>query len=871
MSLFNELTKKNLKLNKKRTVVTIIGIILSVALLTAVTTMYSSFIQALIDYEVYHRGNFHIGYIDVPKEDIEVIRNNRNVEGVHIVETDGYARLDGVKNEYKPYACIKRMNKSALENMAVRLVEGRLPEKADEIVIPTHLKTNGRVSLSVGESITLNVGTRVSEGYELDQSNPFNPEEEEEITGQQSRTYKIVGIVERPPVSVEPYSAPGYTFITLMEEDKVNEKADVYVKYYKKNTETYINATAEILNIDKKIAAKGFSAGELSKEELDEVSKEFEKAKYRIETNEYLFVLESNPFKENTVAGIGTVAIIVCGIIVFTSVFCIRNSFEISISEKYKQFGMLRSIGATRKQIRRNVLYEASILGAIGIPIGVASGILASGVLLAVCNTLLGTMLVEGMTLRLTFRLWAILIAVALGMITIYFSALKSAISASRVSPVESIRNSAGIHIKKNKTETPRLVSRLFGIGGVISYKNLKRNKKKYRTTVISVAVSVMTFITITYFMSLAFQAVEAEIGTNEYNYSISIRDVDEKTFDDLMQTLTWEETKECSLLYCLDASIENPKFSDKAKELYGEDIENELSTLMVVGLTDSQYSSFLKENGLKAEDLRGRAVLCDTSIDIVRKDDKDVKIKYRMYSYEAGNSFTIFEYDERIKAEIGAVLEDVPFGLEDSYYSFSGMIIYPKSTFTEEFESLKNRFRIRAFYNSTDADKLQDKIEELMSGADYMENNTNENYRMMKNFYLLIGIFFYGFIIVISLIGITNIFNTITTGMSLRRREFAMLKSIGMTGKEFNRLIRLESIFVCAKSLIFSIPVGLVLSYLLYRSWGADMGLKYEPPVIPVACAVAAVFMLIYTIMHYSVKVIEKQNIIETIRNENI
>lgn len=113
--------------------------------------------------------------------------------------------------------------------------------------------------------------------------------------------------------------------------------------------------------------------------------------------------------------------------------------------------------------------------------------------------------------------------------------------------------------------------------------------------------------------------------------------------------------------------------------------------------------------------------------------------------------------------------------------------------------------------------DKLQDEFDSYLNGESYNIEKKEENVRIMNNLFTLIAIFLYGFIIVISLIGITNIFNTITTNMELRKQEFAMLKSIGMTSKEFKRMIRLESLFMGIKSLLFGILIGIILSYLIY------------------------------------------------------
>ena len=405
MNLLNKLTIKNLKLNKKRTIVTIIGIILSVALITAVASIYASGIKSLINYETYLNGNFHYEFLNVPKNELATLKNNRKIDTLNITENIGYAILNGITNPDKPYVYIKAFDSNALNNLSVKLVEGKLPEKESEILIPTHLKTNGHVNLKIGDTITLDVGSRISnDGVILNQNNPYrnSPKDNttESLINTTSKTYKIVGIIKRPATNIESYSAPGYTFITYM-NNPTKDNVDVYVRYTKDGLKHHYETTANILGVDASIFKKLYE-GKLTEKEFALAEKDLEKAKYQINNNSYLITLEVDPLGDNSLGGMGAVAVIVCLIIVFTSVFCIKNSFDISITEKIKQYGMLRSIGATKKQIKKNVFFEATILGLIGIPLGIISGIFASFILIIVCNYYLGDMLNSNIVLSFT-------------------------------------------------------------------------------------------------------------------------------------------------------------------------------------------------------------------------------------------------------------------------------------------------------------------------------------------------------------------------------------------------------------------------------------------------------------------------------------
>lgn len=734
------------------------------------------------------------------------------------------------------------------------------------------MKTNGRVALNVGDTITLNIGKRVSDGYELDQNNSFNEEVPEEIIDTTSKTYKIVGIIERPATNIENYSAPGYTFITYMNEENISGKADVYCKYTKEGSKDYINVTANILGVNEEIFRK-FEIGEFdTKEEYKNAGEEIEKTKYNYNINSYLIDLETNPLNNNTVGGLGTVVAVVCGIIVFTSVFCIKNSFDISIAEKTKQYGMLKSIGATKKQIRKNVFFEATILGLIGIPLGLLLGILASSILIIISNYFIGDMFARGLKLVLSFSWIAFVVAIGLGIVTIYLSALRSARKASKISPIESIRNSSEIKIKSKKLKSPKAIKKIFGVGGEISYKNLKRNKKKYRTTVISITVSVFVFIALSYFMSLAFDAVENELNLQDYNLSLSINmKNDEEMYQKVLETTKLENIKNYTVSKYDSCYITNPRYNSEYIEFMNvtSDEESDIidEYINVRTINNEQYKEYIKELGKDYEEMKNKAILIDNRA--IGKYDSEkgkyVEKNLKVFDYKENDTINCKTQDKKnFEIKIGLSTDILPFGFnqESNYF----MIISD-----EVFEKYFKSDNIMIYYDSTNPDKLQDDIDELLNNYNYNINNVEENVRVMEKLYTLVGIFLYGFIIVITAIGVTNIFNAITANMELRKPEFAMLKSVGMTTKEFNRMIRLETVFMGIKSLLFSIPIGIGLSYLIYYALDEDKVLRFTIPINAIIIAIVAVFLLITCIMKYSMSKINKQNTIETIRNENI
>ena len=884
MNLLKTLTKKNLILNKKRTIVTIIGIMLSVALITAVSCMYASGLKSLIEYEKNVNGDFHIVYNNVDSKNLDVFEQNRAIEKIYKVKRLGYAKIDS-KNEYKPYAYVMGMDNDSMNNLSLNLVSGRLPSNSNEILITTHLKTNGRVMYNIGDEVELNIGERYKDNEEINRYSSYI--DGEILKNTNTKKYKIVGIIERPSKNIESYDNPGYSFVTYIDSKDMIDNLDLYVRYTKKGLKNYVQVTSDLLGIDKDSLDVIFGNKLANNnEEFSKANKEYQNSKYQIDINLYLINFEQNPIKNNVVGDLYKIVLVVCLIIVFTSVFCIKNSFDISITEKIKQYGMLRSIGATKKQIRKNVFYEATILGIIGIILGILLGLIATYILIIISNNLLlSADEIVKLKLIFNFNIYAILVSVLLGIVTIYLSAFRSARRAAKVSPIESIRNSGEIKIKRNKVNSPKLVNKIFGIGGEISYKNLKRNKRKYRTTIISLIVSTSIFISLSYFMSLAMDSVKEEINAKDYNLSLRCNDSVECE-SKALQTTKFDYIDKYSILKYSTISLSEHKVNKELEEKYdasysytdenGKEINHsQYDDLRILSVGDAEYRNYIKKLNLNYDDCKDKGILFDTAImNEYSSSNKKIKKRYKVYNYQSGDTINFKYYtkeaEEKTGIEVIKTTDIVPFGYKDQIGepNLSSVLIISDSKYNELF---KDDSIQKIVYDSSNPDKLQDDIDKYLDSYDIDLKNISESVKELKNMITLIGIFLYGFITVITLIGVTNIFNTITTSVYLRRREFAMLKSVGMTTKEFNKMIRLESLFMGIKSLMFSIPIGILLSYLVFKNLGKEMGAVYELPIVSIIISIIVVFILIAFIMKYSISKVNKQNIIETIRNENI
>lgn len=915
MKILNNLSIKDLKLNKKRSLVIIIGIILSTALICGVAGIVTSFQNTLVEMVKEREGNYHATFYEVPKDELKYIEENRNVENYYLSEELGYSYLEGSQNKYKPYVNVIAMDNKYLENMGLTLSEGRMPENENELVISNHIITNGKVNLKIGDTITLDIGTRqLTTGEKLKQNNPYltgqqedtettlhttgdgvettqnnkqNEELEEEIVNTTKKEYKIVGIIERP--FIEDYSSPGYTVITRLEN--INNNANISVIYknlfkYQEYTEQ-INEMVKAQTSEEKEGAATFRG-------LRNAS--YTSYKYSFTLNYDLLAYKGANLSDNTLQFLYTIGGIIMAIVLLSSVFVIRNGFAISITESLKQYGMLSSIGATKKQIKKSVYFEGFILGCIGIPLGILSGIFAIDIVLKIVNNIINKY-IETINLVYSISWGAILLSIIISVITIWLSCKSSARKASKVTPIEAIRNADDIKLKAKKVRCPKIITKIFKTGGEIAYKNLKRSKKKYRTTVISIVVSVVTFIAISSFIEFGFKTSESYYSEIGYDIALYERTNENITKENLKEK--YERFLEISKLTGIDEfsikrmnviEIEGKDhFSEFGKGInerrkdydeYGNEIEVK-DTLTIMALGQEEYNKLIKNIGGKYEDYKDGAILLDSCISY---DEEGNKIQGNMYKWQKGDTVTgkitvlNDNADDKSKMEskvlnikILAKTDERPMGFENMYGDTGYLIVSDEYIEKIGYSNL-NVIQI----DTKDSFKVEEEIKEFyknvnMSEEDISILNYEESVKQNNAIVLVISIFLYGFIAVITAIGITNIFNTITTNMNLRKKEFAMLKSVGMTRKEFNRMIRLESIFYGIKSLVIGIPIGIGLSYLIYKAFEIDMGMTYMLPVKSIVISIVFVAVVIGIIMKYSMFKINKQNIIETIRNDNI
>lgn len=882
MKLLNKLTLKNLRLNKVRTIVTIVGIMLSAALITVVSGMALSGRQTMIDGQTEWSGNYDVALDIIDTAKIDKIRQNRNVENAFYKERLGFSKATVADNAEYGYA-VTAISENAFDGcFKLRLEKGSFPTNSNEAVVTGAFKNTDGKDVKVGDKITLELGVlKGTDGKVLGESEllDLSPKrfKESKITDKKQKTYTITGIIENPNTRELNNPSSCFEIYTVSDEKapieaiRTKHMNKLYIAYTPQSEGNYLQNTADIL---------GFKADDMSNVISDEISPEDQQTS-GINAYEFNFVLLSMKGyggSDGTNVMIFSLAVIIIIIVMLASVFVIRNSFAISITEKTSMYGMLASVGATKRQIRRNVLFEGFILGLIGIPLGILLGLGVNAILIAILNSVLGDML-SGATFVFVTPTIPIICAIVLSAVTIFLSSFFIALRASRIPPLVAIRGNKDIKVKNNKPyRTSKLTKKLFGVGGEIASKSLKRSRKKYRTTVISIVVSVAMFIAVSAFMDYGMTYTEHYYGKTDYSYMVA--GIDTKQAQTIEKMPEIENYLTFGMQYgCVSADV--PVNECGENFLYDNADGTKSFSVEFLEFEHDTFVQICRELKLDYNKVKGGVLAYSKVTPDYDEDSRSYDEPVPLYGKDAPTKFIVYGNDEEGNAlktgelKVSSVFDEIPKSADsvigEGTIFGQGLIIGEQGVISSQVG--KNGCAVTLYANTSDHTSLTNRIES-MEGADdsiYIVDY-EENVRQFNAVMLIVGIFIYGFIGVISLIGMTNIFNTISTNMQLRSKEFASLKSIGMTKKEFNRMIRLESLMYGIKSLLIGIPLGIAGVFAIFSAFSnGNVPMSFVFPWKAILISIAVVFVAVWLIMKYSISKVNKQNIIETIRNDNI
>lgn len=861
MNLYTSLTLRYLKENKKRTIVTIIGIILSTALICGIGNIYSSFMDYEIRETIQRDGSFYATFNNVDKDKIDYITKSAGISNSGISKEFGYAN-SGEGNLLK----VLGYDKNYFEGFNISLKEGDFPKNKNEIVISENSNLITDSKFKIGDIIRLSIGKRLSE--EGDYLDSPTLQENEKLVDTKEETFKVVGIINKPGFE---YSNGIQTAITYIDKSLVNNNDKVNISVNVNNPKDIYSIVSSICknaNLEKKTDSNG--------EKIDNV-----------DYNEHLLRLKGASAYANINNSIGYIVLLVGSLVVICTVATVYNSFSISISERKKQFGILNSIGATNSQIMKLVFLEGFIVSIVAIPIGLLSGTLAMDIVFKIIQKFYSNSLIGEMNLKVVYNPVVIIFSIIVVLITIFISVIIPARVASKVSPLDAIKNSSDY--KVGKVKDSKLVRLIFKTEGVLAYKNLRRNKKKFRITLFSLVISVVIFIAFSGFMTLFLKAEDIRVGQMNYdmylygNRGDSIKKskelVNEINKIDGVKNISFSNTH--NLLMDLEENRVNKSAKEKVQSYFiGEKENNKTVYRLNNGLNLPGYraieniklteGSFDKESAIK-----------ENGVILINKsyyEEKGKKGVLDMTNYKVGDTIEVYSmgYDEKngkeykektYKFKIMGISEDILMG--DTTYPYMGISIvtYDEVAKNNGFDESSNFIYIESDLKES----TKKSIKNLAEKYKFSVIDEVEEYQAMQDSMKVMQIFVYGFVTVISLVSVTNIINTISTNINLRKKELAIIKSIGVTPSGFNKMIYLESFLYGALALLWGIPIGILLTILMNTILGDVISFGLVLPYNAILICIVAIFIITFIASYIPMRKINKENIIDNIRQDSI
>lgn len=857
MNIFNKVAMQGLKKNRTRTIVTIIGVILSAAMITAVTTFGVSLMNYMAEVAASKYGDWQVAYLDADSSFKKEISSDKKVEKAVSFENIGYARCEAGENPNKPYFFIAGFSQKTFDALPVTLVSGRLPDTDREILLSGKATTEGGASYALGDTISLAVGSRLEGDKKLSQSDPYKAGTEI-FAPQEEKEYTVVGIC-RTPVFEED-SSPGYTLITRNEESMQGAKFSVFVSLWN----------------PRQIHSYAKSAGDGHA--------------YILNHNVLRIMgLSDDPSDRVFNALLYSAGVIVIAIIMVGSIFLIYNSFSISLNERMRQIGILSSVGATSKQLRNSVLFEGLCIGVVGIPAGVCLGLASIGLIISGITKKLSSIFYTGVSLTMDISALAIIGAAAISMITILVSAYIPARKAAKTPVMDCIRQTNEIKVEAKAVRISRTTRRICGLEGTLALKNFKRNKKRYRSIVLSLALSIVLFVSTSALVtSMNHETKQAKVVTS-YDIGFGTQAMDDadmlNLYDKLKLAEGVTESSYQDVVEYMCTVSPGELTEDYWKAAGGHSSDETVKLPMDIQfLDDNAYLKIVKDLGLPTEEYAGESgkIIAVGKVNDEKaegvKDLKDMFISPSMdlavmpkANAEAGEaqnqniSVTFVETVPPDSPPIAGAAEQRPYSFQVMAPWSMKAYLYPADNPAD----LKVKGLTFQSENPPKSEKeMKTIIQEASLTSAYTFMNTSDALEEGRNYIFVANVFSYTFIIMISLIAIANVFNTISTNIKLRRRELAMLRSVGMSDRDFNKMMRFECAFYGVRSLLFGLPVAIISSWMICKTMMVDSH-RFVLPWASIGISIISVFLVIFITMLYAVSKIKKENIIDALRDD--
>lgn len=838
MNIIRKLSLRTIKKNKSSTMVTLVGIVMSVALMTGLFLFANGLLAFTQQAAIEKWGDSHILFQQAPKSVAALAAKDAQLTDVGRIAHLGAQKTTGQSYNYYNVLGIDPKDSAAFP---LKISQGRMPENAGEALVNNAYNRFADPAIKVGDQLEI-VTYDLWDGHY--RRFMMDDDQLKYVPTGKSYSVTIVGILDNNPLEVFG-GRPAY-YLYMPQSEII--QAD------------YQLLAAKLPQVDSTL--------------IGQVEERYSRmAETRVMANSN--VVELYPGVPSTFRTLvyGFVAALTV-IVAVAGIGLIYNSFLISISRRARELSLLSSVGMTRKQKWQMVIYEGLFLYLLALPIGLLSGVVAMRILFRVLNPMLQNVMRTTVELKLVWDGKIILLIAAISLFTIVAAALLPVWKSSIHSPLSGIRRNHEIREIGKPIATPKWIRRMFGFSGDFAWKNVKRNKSRFNVNLAPLILSLVLYLTMASIFSYADIGSTMASSAMQEDIQVSFTGLPAER-DTFEQIAKLDQVAEAHIVYNSFAQVQQedlilePAYLEHLQQMQYDLSGNKmLVDLIAFGKEDEQW--LLGELGLAEDILENQGALLIGSVqhqnpEIVRL--KALKGSSPRLTLTMDGEPNIEPVEIRIQS-----LLDEPLKMYDTWSPHLRVIVNYDTM--QKFARGSELVASSAFLI---ADEKKDVLLYDQVNAFFREHpqqslnifdNASKN-QSDRDMLMISSILFFGFITIIALISIANIYNALSASLRSRRQEFAMLQSVGMERATFRKIVLLEGLYTALKVLIFGVPLGILASYGMYRLVSSGMGFEFSVPIGHFALAGLAVVTLIMLIITSGSRYFGQENIIEQIRSE--
>ncbi len=875
MSIIQEYSLDQVRKNRRTSISIMIAVLIASTFLCSLLVFAQSFWKQMVQQEVYIAGDWDAELMDVPADRLGMIKDNGGVETMLVKGDNRTALLP--EGTVLPYLLIQNCDSGYWDSMyeKSRLLRGRIPQAPGEIVVSKDFFLQNPV-YGIGDTIAVEAERRQSSN-----AADIRQKEEESLT--------IVGELD---VSVSS-GYEGYIAYGFMEPDKLSPDSEVVVYLQMKRRGKVYTAVPQIAE-----------AIGLPRDEYGNYP-----CRYHAALLGWYGVYAPGHFFRSDVPRLFLGLLLAAGASMAVFVYIIRGAFGISAKQKIRQLGILKSVGAGPKQIRRTVVYEACILSVIPILLSMILGYLFSFGVLSAYSDMVSE--VFGSRMEVYFSPAVPLMTAVLSFVTVLLAAQGPAKQMSKILPIQAVRGEqysisvcrrSGTLRKRalNRAKNHPFLTRHFGFLGEIAANSVRAGKKLYHTCMVTLSLCMLlAFGFLAAFTVSDINNAQAE-SLNPFDVNITLRTgerIQEVLLAELKAMPGVQETSVYAMASCavwLSESDQSEEFIraggfDAADGYIVQRDGRYRVPCVLVGMDPEGYRECLREAGVETSSKSSAIIVNSVVKNPGARDYGAMQETIPYLNFRQGQQVELTEkYSDDLQGDyifmvdVAAVLPSMPrIGLDPSFYTLP--VIVPM----EEYYAIIGNFcdetklyNFRNYINYAVADGMDEEIQgeaekicsAYLGSSDFTTSSKSERVRNRRRMTGATMLIVCSLAALFGIVGISSALSAILNSLGQRRKEFAMLRSVGVDEKGIRRLLGMEGLLLSVRPILIGLPLLVIVCAAQCYMMGVPvMEFLDTFPVWLLAVYIILILIVINGIYMLASKKIRDDVIVEAIKDDTV